>query len=159
ADASAPDRDGWQTVAVDPSVVALRVAGLSTGFLLFDDTGTEWTRDGEKFTTRHLPNRFIYSREQNRASAPYLTVALGPADRNPPASVGPVTIDPSTADLPASEAVVTWATPRDAGPAGTVGFLAEIDGRPVPHDLVPLAGAPGESVRMHVRDLGLKPGA
>ena len=48
-------------------------AGLSHGFLLFDDTGTEWTRDGETFTRKMMPNRFIYSREQNAASAPYLT--------------------------------------------------------------------------------------
>ena len=35
-------------MAVDPSVVAARVAGVSYGFLLFDDTGSEWKRDGEQ---------------------------------------------------------------------------------------------------------------
>ena len=48
AEASTPDPDGWQTIAVDPGVVALRVAGLSHGFLIFDDTGTEWTRSGRE---------------------------------------------------------------------------------------------------------------
>ena len=33
ADASPPDRDGWQHIPVDPRVVAARVAGLSHGFL------------------------------------------------------------------------------------------------------------------------------
>ena len=63
ADAFPPDADGWQKVAVDPSVVAARVAGVSYGFLLFDDTGSEWKRDGDKFTPIHMPNRFVHSRE------------------------------------------------------------------------------------------------
>ena len=63
ADALPPDAGGWQKVAVDPAVVAARVAGISYGFLLFDDTGSEWTRDGDKFTPIHMPNRFVHSRE------------------------------------------------------------------------------------------------
>ena len=50
ADASPPDANGWQTIAVDPSLIAARVAGISGGFVLFDDTGSEWTRDGERFS-------------------------------------------------------------------------------------------------------------
>ena len=84
ADASPPDHDGWQHVPVDPRVVAARVAGISHGFLAFDDTGSEWTRTGETFKFRLFPNRFVYSREQNRASAPYFTIDLGPEDRRPP---------------------------------------------------------------------------
>src|SRR5437667_275999 len=71
-----PDKDGWQRVAVDPAVVAARVAGVSYGFLLFDDTGSEWARQGEKFTLHHFPNRFVHSRESGAANAPYLTVFL-----------------------------------------------------------------------------------
>src|SRR5262245_32584500 len=37
ADASPPDAQGWQRVPVDPGVVAARVAGISYGFLVFDD--------------------------------------------------------------------------------------------------------------------------
>src|SRR5262249_43687038 len=44
ADASAPDAQNWQEVAVDPVMIAARVAGVSHGLLLFDDTGSEWTR-------------------------------------------------------------------------------------------------------------------
>ena len=46
ADAFPPDEQGWQRVAVDPAVVAARVAGISYGFLLFDDTGSEWSAAG-----------------------------------------------------------------------------------------------------------------
>ena len=35
---------------------------------------------------RIFPNRFVYSRDQNRASAPYFTIELGPEDRQPPAA-------------------------------------------------------------------------
>ena len=86
ADVGPPDAAGWQVVPVDPSVVAAKVAGVSHGLLVFDDTGSEWTRDGEKFTLRHFPNRFVQSRESGEKTAPYLTVYLGGADKQPPAA-------------------------------------------------------------------------
>src|SRR6185312_6904029 len=46
ADASPPDAQGWQHVPVDPLVLAARVAGVSLGLFVFDDTGSEWTRQG-----------------------------------------------------------------------------------------------------------------
>lgn len=159
ADASPPDRDGWQRIAVDPRVVAARVAGLSYGFLVFDDTGSEWTRTGDTFTLRVFPNRFVYSREQNRASAPYFTVEVGPPDHRTPGAPGELRAEPETAVLPAGEAIVSWVTPGDVGPAGTLGFLVSVDGRPVPRELVPMAGASGVRVAMALHDLGLKPGA
>src|SRR5207245_2926091 len=61
--------------------------------------------------------------------------------------------------LPAGEVKVSWATPRDPGPAGVAGFLATIDGRPVPQSIVPAPAAPGDRVAMPLRDLGLTPGA
>jgi hypothetical protein len=151
AEASKPDAEGWQTIGVDPLIVAFRVAGLSEGFFLFDDTGTEWSRAGETFTRDGFPNRFLFSKDSNRASAPYLTVDLGPADRSHPAA--PVDLRAEAGDLPAGEAWVSWTTPVDEGPAGTVGFYASLDGVALPHYLVPLATAPGERVRMHLRDL------
>jgi hypothetical protein len=158
ADASAPDADGWQTVPVDPRVVAARAAGLSHGFLMFDDTGSEWTRNGETFKLRLFPNRFVYSREQNRASAPYLTVEVGLEDRLPPQAPTDLRVEPGTADLPPGEAIISWLTPRDQGSAGTLGFLATLDGRALPRELIPLAGPPGARVEMHVHDLKLSPG-
>jgi hypothetical protein len=158
ADATPPDANGWQRVPVDPQVVAARLAGLSYGFLVFDDTGTEWTRTGEKFALRLFPNRFVYSRDQNAASAPYFLVELGPHDRRPPAAPSGLRVEPATARLPAGEALVSWITPRDGGPAGTLGFVVTLDGRPVPRELIPLAGAPGARVEAHLRDLKLTPG-
>ena len=135
--------------------IAARVAGISHGFLAFDDTGSEWTRNGETFTFRLFPNRFVYSRDQNRASAPYFTIELGPEDRRPPAAPTGLRLEPGTALLPAGEALVSWITPRDAGPAGTLGFFVTLDGTPLPRELIPLAGVAGARVEMHLRDLKL----
>lgn len=157
ADATDPDADGWQEIDVDPHVVAARVAGISEGCLVFDDTGSEFARDGEEFTLRVFPNRFIFSREAGKERAPYFTAELGEADRDPPG--GPERLSADAADLPAGEAWLTWTTPEDAGPAGTIGFFVQFDGREAPRYLVPRAGEPGEMVSMHVRDLGLAPGA
>ncbi len=154
ADATPPDSDGWQTIAIEPRVVAARAAGLSYGFLVFDDTGSEWTREGDRFQLHQFPNRFVYSRDQNRASAPFLTVTLGLEDREPPAA--PPSLSSESRDLPPGEAIVSWNTPRDHGPAGTLGFMATLDGRPIPRELIPLAGVPGSRVQMHVRDMGLE---
>jgi hypothetical protein len=157
ADASPPDEGGWQRVAVDPVVVAARSAGLSHGFFLFDDTGSEWSRHGETFTQRILPNRFIYSREQKPDAAPYLVVYLGERDTEPPGPPTELRGDP--AGLPAGEAWLSWVTPADAGPAGTLGFFVSVDGKDLPRYLIPLAGRPGDRVRLHLRDLGLAAGA
>ncbi len=158
ADATHPDPEGWQRIPVDPRVVAARAAGLSHGFLAFDDTGSEWSRSGEAFTLRLFPNRFVYSHDQNRASAPFFTIELGPEDRQPPSAPSGLRTEPETASLPPGEALVSWATPRDAGPAGTLGFVATVDGRDAPRELIPLAGPPGARVEMHLRRMALVPG-
>jgi hypothetical protein len=153
ADASPPDPDGWQEVPVHPRVIGARLAGIGHGFLAFDDTGSEWTRNGETFKFQLFPNRFVYSREQNRASAPYFTIELGPEDHRPPEAPSGLRLEPGTALLPADEALVSWVTPRDSGPAGTLGFFATLDGTALPREFIPLAGAPGTRVEMHLRDL------
>jgi hypothetical protein len=157
ADAFPPDERRWQRVAIDPVVVAARVAGISYGFLLFDDTGSEWTRQDEQFHYRLFPNRFIHSRESGAATAPYLTVFLGPEDKRPPAAPGELRSE--VGDLPAGEAWVSWTTPADDGSAGTIGFFVIVDGKEVPRYLIPVAKNSGESVRMHLRDLSLQPSA
>lgn len=150
ADATPPDKDGWQTIAVDPRVVAARFAGLSGGFVVFDDTGTEWSRDGDRFTLHPFPNRFIYGRDQNSASAPYFTVVLGARDELPPDPVTELVVDPATSDLPEGEAIVSWLTPRDHGPAGVLGFRVAGSSSPIGLDVTPLAGRAGERVRIHL---------
>ncbi|HEX7447847.1 MAG TPA: GDSL-type esterase/lipase family protein [Pirellulales bacterium] len=156
ADTDPPDGEGWQHVAVDPRVIGARVAGVSYGCLVFDDTGSEWTRDGEKFSLRLYPNRFLHSRESGKQRAPYFTVELGEPDTAAPQP--PEELVASSENLPAGEALVTWLTPADDGPAGTIGFFVEIDGRDVPRYLIPAAASPGDRVTMHVRDLELPPG-
>jgi hypothetical protein len=157
ADAFPPDERQWQRVAVDPAVVAARVAGVSYGFLLFDDTGSEWTRQGEQFHYRVFPNRFLDSRESGAKTAPYLTVILGPEDKQAPSAPGDLRSD--VKDLPAGEAWLTWTTPADEGGAGTIGFFVTVEGKDVPRYLIPLAKKPGETVQMHLRDLSLEPAA
>lgn len=150
-DASPPAEGGWQTIAVDPSVIAARVAGCGYGLFVFDDTGSEWSRDGEKFNFRHFPNRFFHSRESGERNAPYLTVELGERDDQPP--LAPTAIKAETNGLPSGEARVSWATPQDRGPGETIGFQVELDGKPLPRYLVPIALAAGERATMPLRDL------
>ena len=156
ADATAPDADRWQEIPIDPRVVAARVAGISGGFLVFDDTGSEWSREGNRFTLRSFPNRFFHSRDSRRATAPYLTIELGEADAQPPSA--PTDLKFETADLPAGEGRVSWTTPADAGKAGVVGFFVDVDGKPVPRYLIPVAGPEGHRVTMQLRDLQLAGG-
>jgi hypothetical protein len=61
-------------------------------------------------------------------------------------------------DLPAGETWLSWVTPKDEGLAGTVGFFVTVDGKEIPRYLIPLAGKPGDRVKMHLRDLNLGPG-
>ncbi len=154
-DATPPDAEGWQTVAVEPRVVAARVAGLSCGFVVFDDTGSEWTRNGEQFRRHIFPNRFVHSRESGAKTAPYFTIWLGEEDKQPPAA--PTDIRQEQATLPAGEAIVSWLCPADA-----LGFNVRLaEGAPadyrLPRYLVPMA-IPGKRVELHLRDLPLKGG-
>ena len=162
ADASAPDADGWQSIPVDPLVLAARVAGISHGLLVFDDTGSEWTRQGERFEYRTFPNRFVHSRQSGEASAPYLTVSLGPADGLAPEAPGKLRDEPRMFPAgrpPAGHLHVGWVTPKDRGPAGVIGFQATVAGKPVPRWMIPTAGKPGDRVLMRLGDLGLEPGS
>lgn len=146
ADATEPN-DNWQSIPVDPNVVAARVAGLSYGFVVFDDTGTELIRgqnDPEKVNIRLFPNRFIYSKDQNASVAPFLTVELGEADKTPPSA--PTNIVCRSNGLPPGEAVIRWNAPQDA-----LGFFASIDGKEIPRELIS-----NSEIRLH--SLGLVAG-
>ncbi len=166
ADATPPDKDGWQTIAVDPSVVAARVAGISHGFVLFDDVGSEYERNGEQFKFNHMLNRLVSSREEGKNRAPYFTINVGPEDHDAPDDVANISSD--TANLPAGEASIHWLTPKDHGPAGVIGFLGRYSeapdadwdkATPLPQYLMPMAGGAGEKVTLHLRDLRQKAGA
>ena len=168
ADCTAPDARGWQSVAVRPEVVAARVAGISHGFVIFDDVGCEYIRRGEQFIYRSFPNRFVASREAGRSFRPYMTVCLGEEDRQPPMAVEDIEQVDTPEPLPSGQAVCRWVTPLDMGPAGTIGFLVRVsEKKPFNWDhasevsryLVPMAAGPGEPVMMRLRDLGLEPGS
>ena len=148
AEASPPDAEGWMTIAVDPRVVAARVAGVSKGFLLFDDTGSEWTREGERFKLRLFPNRFVFSREGGKQSAPYLTVDLDAEDYDAP----------QAPKLSASAVEVTWHTPADRGLAQVAGFIADLDGKAVPQYLLPRPADASRELSVALVDLGLPAG-
>lgn len=85
ADATSPDRDGWQTIAIDPAVVQARLEGFSHGFFVIDDVGSEYTRQGNHIEYRLFPNRFLYSRESSRSRAPYFKLWLRPRKPGDPA--------------------------------------------------------------------------
>ncbi len=159
ADATPPDKAGWQRIAVDPAVVAANVAGLSCGFAACDDTGSEWRYEKGRFDWTYLPNRLIHSCRDRRYGS-YLEIWTDGEDRQPPEHVADVAV--RTDDLPAGEAVVSWVTPADNGPAGVLGFVVTYKAgkrrRQVPRYLIPMAGPPGQTVRMHLTDLGLGAG-
>lgn len=158
ADCTHPDQAGWQAVAVEPDVVALRVARISKGFMLYDEVGHEWSCENGKFEWHVFPNRFFYSRE-SFASAPWLEVWLHGTDTLPPNAIERINVEKP---LPSGESVLSWKTPTDRGPGKTIGYFAtyEYGGskREIPQYLVPLANKPEEMVRMHFRDLDLPSG-
>ena len=159
ADAAPPDEAGWQTVAVDPAVVAANVAGLSCGFAACDDTGSEWRYEKGRFDWTYFPNRMIHSC-RDRRHGPWLEIWTDGEDRQPPEPVTDIAV--RTDDLPAGEAIVSWTTPPDNGPAGVLGFAVTYQaGRrrgEVPRYLIPMAGPAGQTVRMRLADLGLPAG-
>ncbi len=71
----------------------------------------------------------------------------------------PLDLRAEVGDLPSGEAVVTWTTPPDRGPAGTLGFEVAVDGDPLPPSVVPLARLAPERNRLHLRDRRLPAGA
>lgn len=160
ADCTPPDGDGWQACAVEPDVVAARVAGLSYGFCLADEVGHVWSLKDHRFKLTWFPNRFFYSREQGY-SGPWLEVWVNGADPVPPEPVS--SIEVKTDGFPPGEALVTWETPEDKGGGHVLGFLVNYakggeDEKPMPRYLIPMAGRPGQRVRMHIHGPGFGPG-
>jgi len=160
SDCTQPDKQGWQTCAVSPDVLAARLAGLSYGFCLYDDIGTTWSILAGKFTQNIFPNRFFYSREALNGK-PWLEVQVSGTDKVPPLPVKEVYV--LTKDYPAGEALLSWKTPEDTGGGKTLGFYVEYERREgergeIPRFLVPMAGQAGDIVRMHLRDLSFESG-
>ncbi|MGH7145878.1 MAG: hypothetical protein ACREJ2_17345 [Planctomycetota bacterium] len=155
ANCTAPDKDGWQVVAVDPRTIKANIAGTDDGFLAYDEVGNQWSDTGGKFQWFVFPNRFCYSREQTN-SAPWMEVWTAGADTQAPDPVKYSRVE--TAVLPAGEAFVDWIVPADQGAAGVSEFAVTYAGpdgatHPMPRYLIPAAGAVGSRCRMHIKDL------
>lgn len=178
ADADAPNVSGYQRVAVDPRVIAARIAGLSYGMAIIDDVGSEYTRQGDNFSYQQFPNRFLYSNDASSSNRPYLVIEPGAHDGLPP---GPVSdLKTSFDNLPQGQCQLTWTVPIDHGAANTMGFIVSIKLQPedqsqddntntpayvrsdekeltiatrVPPWLVPLATKPGEQITTTLHDL------
>jgi len=135
-DATPPDDAGWQVIPVAPPVVEARAAGRAQGFLVIDDVGSEYERDGERFIPRPFPNRFFTSREGPRDRRPYFTIVVDDAPRAvpPPVTPAPAAVAPAT--LPPEP-------PPPAGPALPVALRDEF-GQPL--IALDLAAARGETI-------------
>lgn len=163
-EASEPS-DGWQTIPVDPRLVAARAAGISTGFAFFDDVGTELVRrgtDGEEVEIRLFPNRLFYSRDQNAASTPYLEVVVDDEVASEERIGAPTALAARTDGLPWGEVEISWRAPRMT-PRRLIGFEARIDGVAVPQSMIPAPKINGYSLSSEtfvarLSNLGLKPG-
>lgn len=160
AECGKPDKDGWQACAVDPNVIAARVAGLSHGFSLYDDVGSTWSIKKGAFKYNYFPNRFFYSSESGR-SALWLEIWTNGEDSTPPGQIESIKVE--TDHLPDGEALVRWKTPEDKGGGKTLGFNVTYERKGIavetmPRYLIPVAGYAGEEVRMHIQDLPFMPG-
>jgi len=160
ADCSPPDPDGWQTCAVDADVVAARAAGLSHGFCLYDEVGSEWSLRNGQFEFIYFPNRLCYSQE-SWGSDPWLEIWVSGTDTIPPEPVKSIEVDID--GFHAGEALIRWHTPDDDGAGKTLGFQVTYQRkgkqeRAIPRYLIPMAGKPGEEVRMYIQDLPFNPG-
>lgn len=143
AEASEPDRDGWQSIPVAPAIIQARIDGRSHGFAVIDDVGNEWTRQGDDFRWQPFPNRFFHSRHQNASVAPRFEVWL--ADGEPvavPTSPAPASLaEPKSIDLP------PIGSPEAEQAAQQPIAVGDLFGRPV----VVLRAARGETVWMDLR--------
>lgn len=159
ADCTPPDLNCWQTCAVAPTVVSARVAGISSGFCIYDEVGSSWSYKSGEFKYQYSQNRLCFSRESG-TSGPWMEVWVSGEDHIPPEPI--TSIDVDIEEMLPGEAFVIWKTPKDRGGGKTIGFHVSYtrNGRmyPVPRYLIPTAGQPGEKVQMHLQDLAFKPG-
>lgn len=125
------ETDGWIAYEIPIDLVEACTAGLSYGWLLMDDTGSTWKRDGEQFDFQLFPNRTVFSKDSNRASAPYLLVDSDASSPTPspamPTNLAwqfPSALDP--------RARLSWT----ADAASVVGCKVRVDGKLLPQYFV-----------------------
>ena len=140
-DPSPPDANRWQAIPISPAVVQARIEGRSHGFLVMDDVGSEYQRDGDQFTYFPFPNRYVASREGNRKSAPYFLIWL---EAGAPASSPTPRPDPT---LPIAKALPLPAAPQTTATA-EADVLRATDALGLPLPGLKLHAAKGEAVTM-----------
>lgn len=140
-DPSPPDANRWQAIPISPAVVQARIEGRSHGFLVMDDLGSEYQRDGDQFTYFPFPNRYVASREGNRKSAPYFLIWL---EAGAPASSPTPRPDPT---LPIAKALPLPAAPQTTATA-EADVLRATDALGLPLPGLKLHAAKGEAVTM-----------
>jgi hypothetical protein len=128
----------WVAYEVPSELVQLCVAGLSPGWLMMDDTGSTWKRDGETFEHQLFPNRYVFSRDSNRSSMPYLEIECTPnaSDQTVPSATHfqRLTRDASSND---SRDLITWRFDKSNATANVVGFRLKVDGKEVDQTFLP----------------------
>ena len=160
SDCTLPDAKGWQECAIDPTVVAARIAGVSQGFCLYDDVGSTWAIKNGKFSETIFPNRLFYSHEKKN-SAPWVELTILGADTLPPSQVQSIAVE--TIELPPGEAILRWEVPHDLGGGKTIGFFVKyqrVNGEALffPQYLVPMVNEDAPTVQMHIHDISFSPG-
>ena len=115
ADPTPRDANGWQIIPVDPAVVQARIEGRSFGFAVMDDVGSEYLREGSKFTYRPFLNRYVSSKDDKKSTRPHFTLWLedGPASATlPPYTRAPAAKPASSSALSSrsglSSAEASW---------------------------------------------------
>lgn len=128
SDASEPN-DDWQTIDVNVDVVTARVLGLSYGFVVFDDTGTELERNGDDVNIRLFPNRFFYSKEQNKSCSPFLEIEYSDVlEKKRPQE--PLHLSADSKELPRGAVKISWESGRLLTDE-VLGFFMNVDGQKV----------------------------
>ena len=153
---------GEQIVAVDADVIAANAIGVSYGFFMNDEVGSEWEDTNDKFKWSVYPNRFIFGMAQ-RNSRPWLEVWVDDeaADTTAPSAIEKTVVE--TAGYPEGEAMLKWLTPSDAG-LGVLSYDASYqtsqngESTPFPRYLIPMANGEGSECRLHIQDIPFKAG-
>ncbi|MCU0708065.1 MAG: DUF4091 domain-containing protein [Pirellula sp.] len=138
-DAKPGDEQGWVELAVPEKILRARAAGLSYGIVLMDDTGSTWTRDGERFDYKLFPNRFVFSKDSNRSSEPYLLIQFGSERFDPKDAASiqpPQALLGKDADRQAPRSRLLWRM-REEDLKSLLGFRVLVDGMVVSPAEVP----------------------
>ena len=106
--------DGWQ-VSRSSRRLAARVAGLSYGFLVFDDTGSEWTAP-ETGSASPLSQPVRLQSRPESIQCPLFHGSLGAEDRQPPECPGRTAPQTATAYPPPARPLFPGSPPAIRGP-------------------------------------------